>query len=318
MAFILNDDRGVAPILSPEDTAFIASRMTDETGAAEGPIAPPLQQGEFRVPTPGGFRILSQNFIPSTLANVFVLAWTDLEELGVNKNIAGYRVYAKLALSDNEEPTLVGVSTKSPCYASVVTPTGSDEVTFFLQPYLLNGQSLPLSACPSCTGTTPDPFYQFTAGDVTVTIDENRNAGAGGTVTGVGIEDASTDLETTLSAGFILGLNADGNNAWTCNTNTGADGKGTIGVYNGDGTGRLSNVGLVILLDGDRGGTETGRITVWGDILLVNGTAADELILLPGSAATATAGAGALPAAPVAFLLINLGGTNYRVPYYNV
>jgi hypothetical protein len=36
------------------------------------------------------------------------------------------------------------------------------------------------------------------------------------------------------------------------------------------------------------------------------------------STATATAGAAVLPASPVGFIPINVNGTNYKIPYYNV
>ncbi len=55
--------------------------------------------------------------------------------------------------------------------------------------------------------------------------------------------------------------------------------------------------------------------------LLLSGAAptapAGDVAFGAATAATATAGAGALPAAPVAFLEINVGGTAYKIPYYN-
>lgn len=35
------------------------------------------------------------------------------------------------------------------------------------------------------------------------------------------------------------------------------------------------------------------------------------------TSATATAGAATLPANPAGFLTVNIGGTNFKVPYYN-
>lgn len=46
--------------------------------------------------------------------------------------------------------------------------------------------------------------------------------------------------------------------------------------------------------------------------------AASQIGLGGTTAATATAGAGTLPATPVAFIVVNIAGTNFKIPYYNV
>jgi hypothetical protein len=46
--------------------------------------------------------------------------------------------------------------------------------------------------------------------------------------------------------------------------------------------------------------------------------AASQIGLGNGTSGTATAGAATLPANPVGFVIINIAGTNYKLPYYNV
>jgi len=41
------------------------------------------------------------------------------------------------------------------------------------------------------------------------------------------------------------------------------------------------------------------------------------VLLQTGTATTATAGSGTLPAKPAGFIEVNIGGTTYKIPYYN-
>ena len=64
-----------------------------------------------------------------------------------------------------------------------------------------------------------------------------------------------------------------------------------------------------------------------GDVLVFNGTvwlnqptplSGKIQITSPSTSLAATAGSAALPTAPAGFLEVDLGGTTYKIPYYDV
>lgn len=84
--------------------------------------------------------------------------------------------------------------------------------------------------------------------------------------------------------------------------------RGTAGLFSG-----------TLTINGGGSLTPTGTM-VFGGIIL--GTAAPtaqagQVGLGSGTAATATAGAATLPANPTGFLIVNIGGTVQKIPYYN-
>lgn len=136
---------------------------------------------------------------------------------------------------------------------------------------------------------------------------------ASGAIPGFGIvNDAGQIMSLTDRA--ILFLNPNGKvTAILGTTNTSNGSPGVVRVYDGTGAGGISSDGQRIQLDGN-----IGRGRFYGDVQVENGTAADNVILKPGTAATATGGAATLPGNPVGFLKINVGGTDMRIPYYAV
>lgn len=318
---IPNDSRDVSPIRSLNDIALVGSDILNASGTAEGSFAPPLQHGGFRIPSPTGFHVISQTFNPTTINSTFKLAWTDVTDsadgLGLSQ-IAGYRIYANLAIDNNPNPTLVGQSPNSPCYATIANSTASSKVTFFLQPYLTSGGSLPLMACPSCTGTTPTPFFSFTSGNITVIIDPNRQIG-GGTAPGIGVINNSTGRQTSIAAGFIVAFKdlAGTQRMWSIGFDS--SGHGQLFMYDGTNSGGLNGVGDRIQLDGGQG--HAIFLSPGGSNPAVLDLKSDnnfpELIIENVTAVTATGGTVLPPTLAVGYLDWLIGGTHFKIPYYN-
>lgn len=143
------------------DTTYAAGNLVNQNQVAEGPSIPPPQSGEFRVPRPSAFRISS--VAPSSVGEIIRFTWLDAEK--PITEVAGYRIFAQYSFLQNSEPTLIGSSSKSPCTARITADTVGT-VVFYLQPYLLNGLTLPLNQCPTCTTsvTVPVPTAGTTPG----------------------------------------------------------------------------------------------------------------------------------------------------------
>lgn len=154
---------------------------------------------------------------------------------------------------------------------------------------------------------------------VTTTISNQTISGVPGIV-GLRISHDSSGYYLALTESGWQIRNASNNRAcWaTRETLGGSPDHGALFLYDGSGSGGLDGFGSTIDLTGDTGATLPGQIKVLGIVVLENGTAGDKITIEPGTAATATAGGGALPAAPVGFLKINVGGTARRIPYYAV
>lgn len=177
--------------------------------AAEGTTLPPPQSGNFRVPPPSNFQVISSEF--NFAGNIFVLSWLDIVDR--RTPVARYNIYGKNFLDVNAEPTLLGSSSKSPFHARVIASEEST-IIFYLQPVLQNGITLPLVACPTCTGLVPDAIYILEVDDdtqgLTAKIEISGDAPlGGGTTAGLWIEfpDAVTPpldtAYTTVSGGGL-------------------------------------------------------------------------------------------------------------------
>lgn len=153
----LDSNDYINPARALDDTTFVVSQQINQNNIAEGAQIPPIQHGEFRLQPPEGFRVARKT--NSFGGTIFVLSWFDVVDssdgLG-QSHLAGYRIYATLALGNNTQATLVGQSTASPCVCRVTGDVASS-VVFSIQPYLTSGLSLPLERCPTTTGTVPAP-----------------------------------------------------------------------------------------------------------------------------------------------------------------
>ncbi len=171
-----NQSPDVSNIIGSQVDANYASFQQLNLGnVAEGSNVPPRQSGEFRIPKPSGFKAISvTNAQP--IGALIVFAWQDIDPSAAD--IAEYRILSQFAFNSNTEPSEIGASQQSPCYAQVVSPQATS-ATFYLRPYLTNGQTLPLSACPTCTVNIPAPVFQLALGDDIIYIDDNRPSGGG-------------------------------------------------------------------------------------------------------------------------------------------
>lgn len=186
-----------APIRSQNDLNYVGAQTLNVGGVGSGSQAPAQQNGYYGVPIPNNFRVISYTFTPSTLSSLFVLGWNNLTDptSGLNQcQVVGYKIYAQ-NLVGNSIPTFVGDAPASPCAVTIPSPSQATKVIFFLQPYLASGETLPLSACPTCTGQTVTPYYEATFSGTTVQISPAVP----------GFEVSATGISMILnSAGFSL------------------------------------------------------------------------------------------------------------------
>lgn len=155
--------------------------------------------------------------------------------------------------------------------------------------------------------------FTLTSGAITIALSDSAITGIG--VVGVNVRDSGGGYSAMTSGTFQLRNITDKSLVRLLT----AAGGGEIYVSDGSGSGGIDGVGSNVVIDASSGlGGTDGRVKVRGDVYLTNGTAADDVIIEPGKTTTATAGAGTLPANPVGFLKIQVGGTAYRVPYYAV
>lgn len=220
----------VAPPRPDDDVGLMAGNLINQNNVAEGPTIPPPQQGEFRIPRPNAFGVVSiTNAKP--MGSLIVFSWEDIDAFGCN--IGEYRILANFAFDNNATPVEVGSSQHSPCSVQVVSPQATAAV-FFLRPYLSNGQTLPLEQCPTCTVQIPAPVFQFRADPDTVYIDSDRPQGG----------SSSTSTTFDLSGTFTVppnvtsldaecwGSGGDGGSAdHNTGTNSAAGGGGGGGAY---------------------------------------------------------------------------------------
>lgn len=324
-----------APLVKPsQDIAYSVAQLQNQGGVSEGSQIPPDQHGTWRVQRAAGFKVQSSQYNPATLNTLFVLQWQDVTDSanGLNQTTnAGYRIYAQLSSAQNSEPTLVAQSAQSPAFALVSSPQAASNVTFWLQPYLTSGQTIPLTACPTCTGTTVVPYYAFSTTDphtgLTALVQINSGLPyAGGTTVGLGVTyPAGTPPFNTYYC-TITGLGLEAFAGITIDVN----GTG-IGGYKTPGDNKLLYVitasepspgvfkGYLAACDGSGSGGITGA----GDVAAIDANTIE--VILKGAhlveysavtAATATAGAGTLPASPEMFLVIGVDSTNYKIPLY--
>ena len=159
------------------NAVFINAKLVNQNNAAEGPTIPPLQQGQYRVPKPSNFGVVSVvNATP--IGSLIVFSWEDIDSFG--SNIGEYRIFASFTYNSNAEPTQIGSSEQSPCAAQVV-PAQATTAVFYLRPYLANGLTLPIDQCPTCSVNLPAPVFQLNETPITVYIDNHRPTGGGGT-----------------------------------------------------------------------------------------------------------------------------------------
>lgn len=133
-----------------DDIDYAVGRLINQGQVADGPSLPRPVHGEFRVPFPTGFMISgtpSQSFT----GTIFTLKWTDCTDPYVNR----YQIYVRNVLDENTQPALLGSAEMSPFTARVDSNVPAT-VVFYLQPVMNNGQALPISRCPTCTGITLD------------------------------------------------------------------------------------------------------------------------------------------------------------------
>lgn len=130
-------------------------------------------------------------------------------------------------------------------------------------------------------------------------------------------------VETTFSsvaASPLLTLFSTAANGWATLSLCGND--GTVGTtdfalwQNGNNaSGNIAVRTASAPLNFFNAGVQTMQLDSGGALHLMNGV--DPVTLLQLTAATATAGAGTLPGAPVGFWEIQISGNNYKVPFYN-
>ncbi len=147
------------PTVRPlNDIAVAGANMLNQQGIAEGSQVPPEQHGTYRVPTPSGFRALSVISDADGVGSLVTLSWLDVSDssTALNKTqVAGYRIYAQ-RLYENDQPTNVGLASQSPAVVRVIVAS-QGQVTFWIQPFLSSGLTLPLEACPTCSAFIPTP-----------------------------------------------------------------------------------------------------------------------------------------------------------------
>jgi hypothetical protein len=91
--------------------------------------------------------------------NLFTATWLDIDPS--RADVAGYRIFALDPSAHMQEPLQVATATHSPAtlQVPVVNPTS---ITFWLQPFLSSGLTLPISACPTAAFNSPGTSGSFT------------------------------------------------------------------------------------------------------------------------------------------------------------
>jgi len=203
-----------------------ASQFNQGGSTAENMNAP-KQQGDYRIPRPAGFRVLSTGSF-AWGGSYYVLAWTDIVDTP-DCPVKGYRIYASNAINSAAEPYQVG------------------------------GQTLPLEACPTCTAVVPEPSYSLTVTDpnsaheTQVRIDDDLTSGGGGTTSGLQVRDTVDGDLTNINSRFIETLNGNGKLGVGAALSGSIATAAGVGRY-GDGTGTGAIVaGVTVQLEGANG-----------------------------------------------------------------
>lgn len=225
---------------SQVDANYVAFNQLNLGNVAEGTNVPPRQQGEFRIPKPNAFQAISVvNTQPQGALIVFT--WKDIDPSAAD--IAEYRILTSLALNENEEPTEVGASQQSPCHIRIISPAATSAV-FYLRPYLTNGQTIPLDACPTCTVDIPEPVFQFASGNDIVYIDDSRpQSGGAGSTTVVTFEASGTWMAPANVTSVTVECWGAGGNGGGATVHVGP---GSIGGGGGGGGGYATNTLAVV------------------------------------------------------------------------
>lgn len=315
-------EREITPVIRENDTAYIASKLLNQNNEASGSTLPPPQFGQYTIPYPTGFRIQSQT--AAAIGNLFVLSWLNLP---TELNIGGYRIYAKLALDENSEPTMVGQSAASPCYCTIQAPASSSQVTFTLQPYQLNGQTIPLEDCPTCTGTVPGSEYNFSGDDTLAgetadaTIASTVEA-QGSTAVGLGVTfpGGTPPYDTAYCSVFGLGTEAFYDDHFVLTQGSGITGGVTPGT-----TPILFNLSFINHGGSNQGGylvlsdqTNSGGILGNGEHVILDGY--DGTLTLNDGTDTVTfhgTVAGSAGASATLYLEIEANGNPYKIELLN-
>lgn len=240
------------------EVADLFSETLNQGGSSAESMAAPRQVGEFRIPRPKSFRVLSSGSF-AWGGSYFVLAWQDIVDTP-DCPVKGYRIYTSNAINDAAEPSQVGGAGRSPGTVTVSAQT-SGTVVFWLQPFLIGGQTLPLEACPTCTAIVPEPTYALTITDlltgepVEIRIDNDIPSGGGGTASGLGVKGLSNGGHAYLSWNTITVLNANDKLAGAMSLNGSPPAAGAPGIFriaNGTGTGAIAG-GTTIQIEGNNG-----------------------------------------------------------------
>lgn len=306
--------------LTGEDSDFVSSIITNQNNAGFSSNLPPKQQGQYSLVAPSGVQIL--NTMYSTFGQLFTIGWQDVQSN--NQPIAGYRVYSQLAYNNNQQPTLVGQSAVSPCVVRIIA-SQEGIVTFWVQPYLQNGITLPLIVCPTVSGSVPNPIFSFnfsSTGDVFL-ISDNVYVGGSATQTGWEIynqTDGITGEHTSASVGIIeVDASTGGGIGYTKMVTTGlagtlsqADGALTflLDIDNTPVSGRYYGELQLGFSSAGTGPTSSAQLLAkTGTLNLKDGTTGHDV--------TYTAVPVAAPIGPIINgLKITIAGTDYTIPLY--
>ncbi len=325
--------RETGSIRSLDDIAYAGANMLNQGNVAEGSNQPPMQHGDFRVQFPSGFRVLSTTSSNTGTGTIYTLVWNDVVDSanGLNQaRVTLYRIYVQQAFDENVAPTMLGQSVSSPCTVHVIANQAGG-LTFTIQPVLSNGLFPPLEDCPTCTAEIGDPLYTFTfppadfGGAIDIILGPNEFGSGGDTRNGLGLRDQSLSIQTLVKPSGIESSYVGGDIAYNLFL-TGVATPGAIfRMHTGSGSGGFGAAELIRLVASGTTGNGQGSIEVFSDspdtvpqIRLYDGTGGNDVTLRSGTAATANAGIGALPATPEGFIKIKVGGTAFRVPYYPV
>lgn len=135
--------------VSDKEIQYIAGRLRNSFGAAEGTLLPPPLKGQFRVPFVTNFRLANtESFVGGTQ---FTLTFNAPES---NQSVIDHFNIFVTGLN-GDFTTLVGPSTcsTSPATVRITTPT-AQTLIFTVQTVLKSGLVSDLDSAPTVTGTT--------------------------------------------------------------------------------------------------------------------------------------------------------------------